>query len=333
MLEQGEETTMKFTGILAAAALAVSLSPDAGKATDLRLLASWDSSFPPVGKVLTAFTDHLESNVESLSIKTMGPETIPPFEQLDPVQRGLFDMLFTHGSYHYNDLSVGMALDTLKGSVADLRDAEIISFVDAQYQEIGMKVVAVLADPRGYQVVLKDELTGDGLAGRKIRGTPSYHAALEKLGASPVVLPGGEIYPALERGTIDGAAWPIIGALSFRWFEVADYLMRPSFGQSNYLVLMNLDKWNGLDDATRQQIEAAAQEFEQMAVDQFTEIVESEEAQLIENGMQETQLTEEQAADLQTGWFIGQMNLAATVNPDKISKMRELAKEAGLSYE
>ena len=109
--------------------------------------------------------------------------------------------------------------------------------------------------------------------------------------------------------------------------------MRPSFGQSNYLVLMNLDKWNGLDDATRQQIEAAAQEFEQIAVDQFTEIVASEEAQLIENGMQETQLTEEQAAELQTGWFIGQMNLAATVNPDKISKMRELAKEAGLSYE
>lgn len=319
--------------LLVAGLVSASFASTAAKAEDFRLLASWDQSFPPVGKVLTSFMSYIEENVEGTSIKMLGPETIPPFEQLDPVRRGLFDMLFTHGSYHYNDLSVGMALDTLKGDVGELREAGVIDYVDEQYREIGMKVLAVLADPRGYQVVLKEPLTGDGLAGRKIRGTPSYHAALESLSASPVVMPGSEIYPALERGTIDGAAWPIIGALSFRWYEVADYLMRPSFGQSNYLVLMNLDKWEALDASEQESIEKAAREFEAKAGSQFAAIVKDEEAQLLEKGMQETFLTDEQAETLQTGWFIGQMDLAATVNPDKIAKMREIAKQANLSYE
>ncbi|AJE46813.1 TRAP transporter substrate-binding protein DctP [Celeribacter indicus] len=322
----------KVLNTVAAGALACACLVGQAQAETLRVLTSWDQSFPTVSQVLTAFTDHLEENVEDLDMPVSGPETIPPFEQFDPVSRGLFDVLFTIGSYHYNSLGIGMALDTLKGDLDDWREAGILDYVDQEYQKRGMKLLAILVDPGGYQVVLKEPLTGDALAGRKIRGTPSYHAALNNLGASPVVLPGSEIYPALERGTVDGAAWPIIGTVAFRWYEVADYIMRPSFGQSTYLVLVNLDTWNGLDEETRQQIETAAHDFEPTASDIFRGIVDGEVETLKENGMQETELTEDQAAALQQGWFVGQMDLAATVSPDEVARLRELAEEAGLTY-
>lgn len=322
----------KILNSVAAGALALAFVAGQAQAETMRVLASWDQSFPSVGKVLNAYTDYLEENVAGLSMPISGPETIPPFEQFEPVSRGLFDVLFTTGSYHYTTLSIGMALDTLKGGLDDWKDAGIMAYADEEYQKLGMKLLGVLVDPGGYQVVLKEPLTGDALTGRKIRGTPSYHAALNKLGAAPVVLSGSEIYPALERGTIDGAAWPILGTVSFRWYEVADYLMRPSFGQTAYLLLVNLDTWNGLDNATREQIETATQAFEPMASDLFREIVGEEVATLEENGMQVTELTDEQASALQQGWFVGQMDLAATTSPNEIAKMRSLASDAHLSY-
>ncbi len=320
----------KVLQLVTAAVLALTVV--AAQAESMRVLTSWDQSFPPVGKVLNAYTDYLKKNVDGLNMPVSGPETIPPFEQFEPVSRGLFNVLFTSGAYHYTSLSIGMTLDTLKGDLDDWKEAGIIDYVDSEYQKLGMKLLGVFVDQAGYQVVLKEPLTGNALSGRKVRGSPSYIAALSKLGASPVILPGSEIYPALERGTVDGAAWPIMGTVSFRWHEVADYLMRPSFGQVSYLVLVNLDTWNGLDEETRQQLEKATHAFEPMASDIFREIVKDEVAALQENGMQVTELTAEQTETLREGWFTGQMDLAATTSPDQVAKLRSLASEAGLSY-
>lgn len=304
----------------------------ASQAETMRILASWDQSYPPVGQVLAEFEKYLETNVEGLDVSIQGPETIPPFEQLDPVARGLFSALFTSGSYHYNQFGLGMAMDTLKGGMDEWRDVGIIDYVDQEYQKRGLKLLTILVDEGGFQIVLKEPLTGDALAGRKIRGTPSYHAALGNLGASPVVLPGADIYPALERGTIDGAAWPIMGTVAFRWYEVSSYLMRPSFGQTTYPFLVNLDWWNGLDDAMREDLEAAALTFEPIATESFREIVAQEVETLQQNGMEVTELTDEQAASLQQGWFVGQMDLAATVSPDEVGTLRDMAADAGLNY-
>ena len=89
------------------------------------------------------------------------------------------------------------------------------------------------------------------LSGRKIRGTPSYNNVVSMLGGSSVVLPPGEVYSSLEKGMVDGAAWPAAGVLGMRWYEVAKYMLRPGFGLSTYLFLMNLDTWNKLSDAER----------------------------------------------------------------------------------
>lgn len=318
----------KKAAIAAVAGLSISGTADA---QDLRLLSSWDQSYAAVGEVLMPFIEALEGDVSgNLSISTVGPETVPAFEQLDPVSRGLFDLLYTNGAYHFNDIAVGMSLDAMSANAESLREAGVWQATDAEYQKVGLKLIAVLFDLNGYHIMLKEPVGDNALEGRRVRGTPIYHPVIESLGGAPVVLPGGEIYPALERGVVDGAAWPTVGAAAFKWYEVADYLMRPSFGQVSHMVLMNLDTWNGLDDQTKAEIEVTAARFELEANERFDALAATERETLEAEGMQVSELSEEMAAKISEAWFQGTLNLAATKSPEAIEKIRGLASTAGV---
>src|SRR5258708_30096580 len=148
-------------------------------------------------------------------------------------------------------MAVGM--EAVRGDLEARRKSGMVEALDKSYQKLGLKVVAVaISATKGYHIVLRAPVgpTGD-LQGRKIRGTPSYHSVINLLGAAPVVLPGGEVYSALEKGVVDGAAWPASGILGMRWYEVAKDMRPPSFGLSHYLFLMHLNAWNQLSDAHR----------------------------------------------------------------------------------
>lgn len=327
-INPGARATSFVGAIVAAATL---FCADPAQARDLRLLSSWDSSYSAVENVLVPFVDTLEEAIsEDIGINVMGPETIPPFEQFDPVSRGLFDMLFTNGAYHFNDTAAGMVIDAFQGGVEPLRSSGLWDEIDRHYQQIGIKLIAALIDSNGFHIMLREAVDDSGLNGRRIRGTPIHHPAIEALGGAPVVLPGGEIYPALERGVVDGAAWPTVGAVAYRWYEVADYMTRPTFGQVTHLVLMNLDTWNGLDDQTREEIETAARGFEIEAQAIFDAVATQERETLEAEGMEVTQLNDELAQTLRTAWFTGAMDLAATRDADMAEALRAQAIEAGL---
>jgi TRAP-type mannitol/chloroaromatic compound transport system substrate-binding protein len=72
---------------------------------------------------------------------------------------------------------------------------------------------------------------------------------VEKLGIVPQQIPGGDIYPALERGTIDAAEF--VGPyddLKLGFYKVAPYYYYPGFWEGGPCVhfFVNLDKWNEL---------------------------------------------------------------------------------------
>ncbi len=72
---------------------------------------------------------------------------------------------------------------------------------------------------------------------------------MERLGVVPQQIPGGDIYPALEKGTIDAAEWvgPYDDAkLGFN--KVAKYYYYPGFWEGGPVVhaVVNLAKWNEL---------------------------------------------------------------------------------------
>jgi TRAP-type C4-dicarboxylate transport system substrate-binding protein len=318
-------------GLVVATSLALA---SGAQAADIRLLSSWDKTNPAVTVLVDSFTKGVEKATNGgIKFVMSGPETVPPFEQLQPAATGVFQMLFTHGIYHYGTSGLAVGMDAVGGDLEARRKSGLVEAIDKHYQKLGLKLVALpISATKGYHIVLRAPVGAAGdLQGRKIRGTPSYHTVIGMLGASPVVLPGGEVYSALEKGVVDGAAWPASGVLGMRWYEVAKYMLRPSFGRAHYLFLMNLNAWNRLTDAERNILLAEGRKAEETWFKEYDRLVQEEEAALIQRGMQITEMGAAQKAKVQPAWAQAQWDLAAKKNGQEAKDLRELLKRQGLT--
>ena len=106
----------------------------------------------------------------------------------------------------------------------------------------------------------KEMKTVADLQGLKFRIGGLGGQVLAKLGVVPQQIAGGDIYPALERGTIDAAEW--VGPyddekLGFN--KVAPYYYYPGFweGGAQITAFFNLQKWNELPKAYKSLLTAA----------------------------------------------------------------------------
>ena len=84
------------------------------------------------------------------------------------------------------------------------------------------------------------------------------------MGVSAVVLPGSEIYAALERGVVDAVEWAQLSVNKAQGFhKVAKYLIMPGFHQPAAVgsCHFNVDVWNKFSDRQKKIIEIAAREM------------------------------------------------------------------------
>ena len=102
------------------------------------------------------------------------------------------------------------------------------------------------------------------LTGLKIRVTPIYRAFFDSMGATNIRTKPGDVYTALERGTVDGYGWPTQGVLDLGWHEVTGARVDPGFYRASVEVLMNLDSWNKLNDAQKGVIMKASEWLESL---------------------------------------------------------------------
>jgi TRAP-type transport system periplasmic protein len=306
----------------------------AAQAADIRFLASWDKTNPAIPAMAEPFMKGVEAGTKgSIKFNISGPETVPAFEQLQPASSGVFQMLFTHAVYHYGTTGIAMGLDAVGGTPEQRHASGMYQAIDKGYQKLGMKFIAAASSATtGYHIVLRAPVNPAGdLAGRKIRGTPSYINVVNMLGGSSVVMPPGEVYSALEKGVVDGAAWPAAGVLGMRWYEVAKYMLRPGFGYSTYLFLMNLNAWNRLSDAEKAVITAEARKAEQTWHGEYDRMVKEEETELIKRGMQITEMGAAQKAKLASAWAEAQWDLAEKKSGQEAKDLRALLKSKGLT--
>lgn len=317
-----------------AVALALGSFATSAMAEDFRMLASWDSSYPIVPQVADVFAEMVsEASGGDSTIALTGPEAVPPFEQLQPVSAGVFDMLFTSGAYHSNEIAVGMVMDAVQADPAARRSSGAWDMVDAAYQEMGLKLIALPTLPNGYNILLRDPI-GDScdFSGLKIRGSATYTSLIQSLGGQPVVLPPAEIYSALEKGVVDGAAWPVIGAIDYGWYEVADYFLRPAFGTATYMVLMNLDKWTSLEEAEQALLLEQGEALEVRAIDTLAGVAEAEQTALEEKGMQPTQICGDAADTMEHDWSEGVWALGVEKGGETIESLKATVTEAGINF-
>lgn len=87
-------------GMLAVAAL-VTLPFAAAAETTLRVIVSWPSTLGQVSELLPEFERRVtEATAGEVRFHNSGPEVIPPFEQLEPLSQGVFDLHYGSPTYH-----------------------------------------------------------------------------------------------------------------------------------------------------------------------------------------------------------------------------------------
>lgn len=89
----------------------------------------------------------------------------------------------------------------------------------------------------------------DDFKGLKMRMPGLGGEVLRRVGASAVSLPGGEIFPALQSGTIDATEW--VGPwndLAFGFYKITKYYYWPGFHEpgSSLEAVVNKDKYDAL---------------------------------------------------------------------------------------
>jgi len=279
------KSTLLASGVAAAL---IALADAAVAQTTIRMLSGWPKTLDNV-RVAEKFVDTVKARSNGqLNIVISGPEVVPPFEQLDPVSRGAFDLAFTAGAYHTGVTGILMSTDSLKADPALIRSSGVYDWIDRYYQKKANVRVLAIAPYSGYRIVLRTPPDAAGrIDGRKIRGTASYHGVIKELGAAPVVTDVGQIFSGLEKGVIDGYAWPRFAQVALKFYEAgAKYAMDPPFGTGASVILANLDKFAALKEGDRTILIEEARKIEAWSVEFFKDISAKEEAALKEKGVQ-----------------------------------------------
>lgn len=102
----------------------------------------------------------------------------------------------------------------------------------------------------------------EDLNGVKLRTMESqvHIAYFKDLGANPTPMAWGEVYTALQQGTIDGQENPLLAIKGQKIYEVNNYLSMTEHVYTPVEFIMNLDKFNALSADDQQMILDCAQE-------------------------------------------------------------------------
>lgn len=138
---------------------------------------------------------------------------------------------------------------------------------------------------------LKD---GPDFKGMKIRAYGKLSAeGLRALGASPVVMSPGEMYLAIQRGTIDGAITGVTALQSRKIWEVVEYSTITGAAFGVMAVNISKAKWEGLSADQQEALLKAGDEVFQWSIGESAARDKSSLEFLIEKGVKTYVLTPE----------------------------------------
>jgi TRAP-type transport system periplasmic protein len=244
-----------------------------------------------------AFVDYVNENGQGvLQITAIGgPEAVPPFEVGNAVQGGVVDIANVTGAFYTGLIPEADALKLSTNTIQDQRQNGCHDYINQMHQDkMNAYFLARTGDHVPFHLYLTKPIDSPDLSGLTIRTTPVYRAFFDRLGANLVRTAPGEVYTALERGSIDGYGWPVQGILDLGWDEQTKYRVDPGFYQVDVNILVNLDIWNSLNDEQKGLLEQAAAWIEEKNADNL-EINEVERQKQAEAGIETIEFSGEDA--------------------------------------
>src|SRR5499427_8079705 len=183
-------------------------------------------------------------------------EIVPGLQALDAVSNGTVEMAHT-SSYYYVGKDPTFAFGTAVpfGLNSRMQNAwqffggaiDLLNDFYKKYNVYGIPCGNTGCQMGGwFRKEIKDPADFNGL---KFRIGGYAGRVLQKLGAVPQQIAGGDLYPALEKGSIDAAEW--VGPYDdekLGFYKVAPHYYFPGWWEGGPMLLsfVNLDKWNAL---------------------------------------------------------------------------------------
>ncbi len=260
-----------MNGKLLLASTAVAAVMMAGPASAERVRWDMGSAFAgtltQLGTLGVALTEKLEAvSGGEIEVTFYDPGAlVPPFEMFDAVAQGSLDAAWsTSGYWTGKDPTFAMFSAIPFGPSSGEYLAWIyygggLELWDELYASYGLKSIPcgiIAPEASGW---FRNEITSaEDLNGLKMRFFGLGARVMERLGVSTQLLPGGEIFQALELGTIDATEFsmPAID-LNLGFFQVASHYYFPGWHQQStvFEFMVNRDVWDGLEDQTKAIIE------------------------------------------------------------------------------
>jgi len=204
-----------------------------------RMVTSWPKNFPGLGTSANSLAERIEQmSGGRLKIKVYGAgELVAPFEVFDTVSSGTAEMGHSISYYWKGKIEAAQLIAvTPFGLTAQEKNAWLyfgggLELWREIYAPFGL--IPFPAGNTGVQMAgwfNREINTLEDLKGLKIRMPGLGGEVLARAGATTVTLPGGELFTALQSGTIDATEW--IGPandLAFGLHKAARYYYYPGW--------------------------------------------------------------------------------------------------------
>lgn len=261
---------LTLTGAGIAGSLAAPAIARAQTAMTWKMATSWPKGAPGVGVNAQRVADMITAmSGGRLTVQLFAAgELVPPFEVFDAVSSGAAEMghatpYYWQGkdkAFHFFT-GVPFGIDATEHS-AWLYFGGGMELWQKAYEPFG--VVPFYAGSSGPQAggwFLKEINSVEDFKGLKMRIAGLGGEVMRRLGVNVVLLPPGEIFAAMQAGTIDAAEW--VGPwndLAFGLYKVAKYYYMPAFHELGPAleVMVNKAAYEGLPDDLKEIVKRAA---------------------------------------------------------------------------
>ncbi|MEM9302641.1 MAG: TRAP transporter substrate-binding protein [Pseudomonadota bacterium] len=239
-----------------------------GQALSWRVHSAFNTRLPVLGEGMRYTVDRLrEITGGRMDLELFEPgELAPALAGTESVRSGKVEAAFTWLGYDQGRIPASTLLGAVPFGMEPPEYAAWWFFgggrelAESLYADHGaMPLLCGLSGPETAGWFREPIETVEDLQGLKIRFSGLAGKVLQRLGASVTVLPGGEIFQALEKGAIDASEFslPVIdNMLGFDRVVKLNYF--PGWHQtfSAFHLLVNLELWQTLAPTTQAQLES-----------------------------------------------------------------------------
>jgi|TARA_R110000744_G_scaffold111084_1_gene209262 TRAP-type mannitol/chloroaromatic compound transport system substrate-binding protein len=247
-----------------------------------KMVTTWPKNFPGLGTGAEALAKNIKAMSNGrLDIKVYAAgELVPALEVFDTVSRGTAEMGHAASYYWKGKVPAAQFFTTVPFGLTALEFNAWIEYGGGLklWEEIyaPFNLIPMPAGNPGVQMggwFNKEINSLADFQGLKMRMPGLGGEVLKKVGASPINLPGSEIFTALQTGTIDATEW--VGPyndLAFGLYKVAKYYYYPGWHEPGSAVeaIFNKDAFNALPSDLQAIVRSAVQQANLSMLSEFT---------------------------------------------------------------